>query len=286
MKYKRVSDRIREQMQADGKRYWAGDNISSYVTDEDKDQLIDEATEAFEQVLDTLLIDRATDPNSQGTIFDFSPDQRMFVNWINYCNKNSNNPHLPRFSGFESFEFQGRRYIQARMEALRELPGEVGNLVGNIEEAVRKLRKNNYDTAFNTLINYAQHSSYEDEDPYYYEIENTMELLGGAEAAKNLLKTVKTVQQFAEMEPLCPYKLSFSFSDNLPAFMQQITGITPKLTARSMDRADATNQVIDVIATVVEQPTMNITDYFELQVVDPCISTKLSNATIPELVAF
>ena len=67
MKYKRVSDRIREQMQADGKRYWAGDNISSYVTDEDKDQLIDEATEAFEQVLDTLLIDRATDPNSQGT---------------------------------------------------------------------------------------------------------------------------------------------------------------------------------------------------------------------------
>lgn len=67
MKYTRVSDRIREQMQTDGKRYWAGDNISSYVTDEDKDQLIDEATEAFEQVLDTLLIDRATDPNSIGT---------------------------------------------------------------------------------------------------------------------------------------------------------------------------------------------------------------------------
>ena len=67
MKYTRVSDRIREQMQADGKRYWAGDNISTYVTDEDRDQLIDEATEAFEQVLDTLLIDRATDPNSTGT---------------------------------------------------------------------------------------------------------------------------------------------------------------------------------------------------------------------------
>lgn len=67
MKYTRVSDRIREQMQTDGKRYWAGDNISSYVTEEDKDQLIDEATEAFEQVLDTLLIDRATDPNSIGT---------------------------------------------------------------------------------------------------------------------------------------------------------------------------------------------------------------------------
>jgi len=127
---------------------------------------------------------------------DFSPDQRMFINWINYCNKNKDNPHLPRFSGFESFEFQGKNYIQARMEALRELPDEVGYLVGNIDEAVQKLRKNNYDTAFDTLINYAQHSSYEDEKPYYYEIENSIELLGGPEAAKNLLKTVKTVQQF------------------------------------------------------------------------------------------
>jgi GTP cyclohydrolase I len=67
MKYTKVSDRIREQMLADGKRYWAGDNISGYINDDDRDQLIDEATEAFETVLDTLLIDRATDPNSQGT---------------------------------------------------------------------------------------------------------------------------------------------------------------------------------------------------------------------------
>ena len=67
MKYTKVSDRIREQMLSDGKRYWAGDNISSYIDDDDREQLIDEATEAFETVLDTLLIDRATDPNSQGT---------------------------------------------------------------------------------------------------------------------------------------------------------------------------------------------------------------------------
>jgi GTP cyclohydrolase I len=67
MKYTKVSDRIREQMLSDGKRYWAGDNISSYINDDDREQLIDEASEAFETVLDTLLIDRATDPNSQGT---------------------------------------------------------------------------------------------------------------------------------------------------------------------------------------------------------------------------
>jgi GTP cyclohydrolase I len=57
---------IRERMINDKKRFWAGDNISEYV-DGYKDQLIDEATKAFEGVLDTLLIDRTFDPNSHGT---------------------------------------------------------------------------------------------------------------------------------------------------------------------------------------------------------------------------
>ena len=63
----RTSDAIRNNLKQDNKRFWAGDNISEYITDEVKEQLIDEATDAFEQVLDTLLIDRETDPNSQGT---------------------------------------------------------------------------------------------------------------------------------------------------------------------------------------------------------------------------
>ena len=66
MKY-RVSETIRNNLKADNKRFWAGDNISEYITEETKQQLIDEATEAFESVLDVLLIDRETDPNSKGT---------------------------------------------------------------------------------------------------------------------------------------------------------------------------------------------------------------------------
>jgi GTP cyclohydrolase I len=63
-----LSEVIREQMKASGKRFWAGDNISEFVNGANcKEILIDEATEAFERVLDTLLIDRDTDPNSKGT---------------------------------------------------------------------------------------------------------------------------------------------------------------------------------------------------------------------------
>jgi GTP cyclohydrolase I len=62
-----LSAAIRARMKRDGKRYWAGDNISDYLHESDREHLINEATEAFEKVLDTLLIDRETDPNSQGT---------------------------------------------------------------------------------------------------------------------------------------------------------------------------------------------------------------------------
>ena len=62
-----LSDAIRFAMKRDGKRFWAGDNISDYLHESDREHLINEATEAFELVLDRLLIDRETDPNSQGT---------------------------------------------------------------------------------------------------------------------------------------------------------------------------------------------------------------------------
>jgi GTP cyclohydrolase IA len=64
---KYLGNYLRFKMKREGKRFWAGDNISEYVNDEDKERLINEATEAFERVLDTLLIDRENDPNSKGT---------------------------------------------------------------------------------------------------------------------------------------------------------------------------------------------------------------------------
>ncbi len=90
-----LADVIRFKMKRDNKRFWAGDNISEYVTEEIKHKLIDEATEAFELVLDRLLIDRETDPNSHGTArrlakmyfneimsgrYDPSPDATAFPN--------------------------------------------------------------------------------------------------------------------------------------------------------------------------------------------------------------
>ena len=61
------SQQIKARLDDAGIRYWAGDNISEVLQEGDKEALIDDATEAFEGVLDALLIDRHTDPNSTGT---------------------------------------------------------------------------------------------------------------------------------------------------------------------------------------------------------------------------
>ncbi len=62
-KSKEITERLKEA----GVRYWAGDNISKVLKEGDKEELIEEAAVAFENVLDKLLIDRHNDPNSKGT---------------------------------------------------------------------------------------------------------------------------------------------------------------------------------------------------------------------------
>jgi GTP cyclohydrolase I len=61
------SEEIKARLVQAKSRYWAGDNISAVLQEGDKEELINEATTAFEGVLDALVIDRYQDPNSKGT---------------------------------------------------------------------------------------------------------------------------------------------------------------------------------------------------------------------------
>ena len=75
----RNTSSIKAQLMESGIRHWAGDNISEVLQNGDKDIIIDEATVAFEGVLDALLIDRHTDPNSMDTARRLA---KMYVNEI------------------------------------------------------------------------------------------------------------------------------------------------------------------------------------------------------------
>ena len=61
------SKQIKARLRDANIRHWAGDNISEVLQDGDTEALIEEATVAFESVLDALVIDRENDPNSMGT---------------------------------------------------------------------------------------------------------------------------------------------------------------------------------------------------------------------------
>ena len=58
---------LKQRLEDAGVRYWAGDNISYVMQKGDKEALIEELTPKFESILDSLLIDRHTDPNSMDT---------------------------------------------------------------------------------------------------------------------------------------------------------------------------------------------------------------------------
>jgi len=62
-----TSKKIKQRLVEAGKRHWAGDNISEFIEEGEKDQLIDELAVKFEDVLKGLVIDTDNDPNSMGT---------------------------------------------------------------------------------------------------------------------------------------------------------------------------------------------------------------------------
>lgn len=74
-----ISKKIKQRIQQAGDRFWAGDNISKHINPGEKEQLIDELTERFEAVIDSLVIDRDNDPNSKNTGRRLA---KMYVNEI------------------------------------------------------------------------------------------------------------------------------------------------------------------------------------------------------------
>ena len=49
-------DKIKQRLEDNNVRHWANDNIADYIEEGEKQQLIDEAVPAFENMLQSLLI--------------------------------------------------------------------------------------------------------------------------------------------------------------------------------------------------------------------------------------
>jgi len=109
-----LADVIRFKMKRDNKRFWAGDNISEYITEDHKEKLIEEATVAFEKVLDTLLIDRETDPNSHGTAKRLA---KMYFNEI-MAGRYEPAPDATAFPNDSADRYEGMLVVRSELRSM------------------------------------------------------------------------------------------------------------------------------------------------------------------------
>ena len=74
---------------------------------------------------------------TQGNRRDFSPDQKMFFTWYDYCSKHSDNPFLPRFYGHDSFMWNNNRYLMIRTEPLKKTQGPIRFALDDLGHKIR-----------------------------------------------------------------------------------------------------------------------------------------------------
>lgn len=109
-----LSQVIRNKMRQENRRFWAGDNISEYMSPVIKSALIDEATEAFEGVLDALLIDRETDPNSRGTARRLA---KMYYNEI-MAGRYEPEPDATAFPNDSADRYEGMLVVRSELRSM------------------------------------------------------------------------------------------------------------------------------------------------------------------------
>jgi len=109
-----ISKVIRDRIKQAGDRYWAGDNISAHIHDYEKDALIDEITNKFEGVLDSLVIDRHNDPNSKGTARRLA---KMYINEI-MVGRYEPNPNATAFPNDSADRYEGMLVVRSELRSM------------------------------------------------------------------------------------------------------------------------------------------------------------------------
>ena len=110
----KLSEQIKKKMEGANQRFWAGDNISAWLAPGDKEKLIDEATEAFEGVLDSLLIDRVNDPNSAGTARRLA---KMYFNEI-MSGRYDSKPQATAFPNIGDQAYHGLLVVRSELKSM------------------------------------------------------------------------------------------------------------------------------------------------------------------------
>ena len=114
----------------------------------------------------------------------FSPDQKMFFIWAEYCNSHRDNPFLPKFSGFESFYWDGHVYLQIRQEILQPLSRTIAVLSEEFNDFIAQ------GYSFKDAV-----QELEDYDPD--ELDTLVRATGSMQSLKLFYRTIKEIDAIA-----------------------------------------------------------------------------------------
>ena len=110
-----MSNTIKQRLDNLKLRYWAGDNIAPAIeSEEEKQLLIDEVTEKFENVLSSLCIDIKNDPNSMDTGRRLA---KMYVNEI-MGGRYSPMPNCTAFPNNGKDKYDGMLVVRAEIKSM------------------------------------------------------------------------------------------------------------------------------------------------------------------------
>ena len=110
----KTKDKIQKRLLENKVRYWANDNIADYIEDGEKQQLIEEAIPAFENVLQHLLIDTETDPNSMDTARRMA---KMYINEI-MSGRYDQMPNPSAFPNYIENGYEGMLVVRSELTSL------------------------------------------------------------------------------------------------------------------------------------------------------------------------
>ena len=109
-----ISNIITQRLKKANKRYWAGDNISGYLHDGEKEALIEELTPKFEAVLDGLIIDRHNDPNSMDTGKRLA---KMYINEL-MAGRYEPMPNATAFTNHVDDGYKGMLVVRSELKSM------------------------------------------------------------------------------------------------------------------------------------------------------------------------
>lgn len=109
-----ISEIIKNRLNESGERFWAGDNISKHMSNEEKELLIDEVTEKFEGVLQSLIIDTTNDPNSKGTARRMA---KMYIKEI-MSGRYTDSPVPTAFPNDSKDRYEGMLVVRSEIKSL------------------------------------------------------------------------------------------------------------------------------------------------------------------------